>query len=299
MMLRCILGGFIWSLVLILLAFRANSDPLPGAVFLQDIPFKAAGNRFGGFSALHVAPDGVNFTSISDHGAFVTGRFIRDAAERIQSIEIGPVTPLRDEHNHPLGKGRTDSEGLALAADGAAYISFEGPAQVRRYATLHRSGKILPSHRDFAEFGHNRALEALAISPDGTVYTIPEVSSAAGAPFPVYRFRNGNWDQPYNIPRRGPFLVSDATFGPDGRLYLLERAVLVFAGFATRLRRFDLGPAGLTNDETLLETKPGTFGNLEGLAIWRDFKGLRATMVADDNFGDFLRSQIVEYRLPD
>lgn len=297
-MLRGILCGFIFLLVLILAPLRVIADPPHRAMFLQDIPFLVEASRFGGFSALHIAPGGVKFILISDRGAFVTGRFLRDATGSIESIEIGALTPLRDQNSDLLGEGLTDSEGLALAADGSAYVSFEGPAQVRHYASLNGSGKILPSHRDFADLGENLALESLAIAPDGSVYTIPESSSATDAPFPVYRFRDGGWDQPFTIPRRGPFLVSDVTFGPDGRLYLLERSVVIFAGFATRLRRFDLGVAGITNDVTLFETKPGTFGNLEGLTIWRDSKGLRATMAADDNFSDFLRSHIVEYRLP-
>ena len=56
---------------------------------------------------------------------------------------------------------------------------------------------------------------------------------------------------------------------------------------------------GLTAERTLLQTDPGTFDNLEGLAVWRDATGLRATMISDDNFLALFRSQIVEFRLPE
>lgn len=99
-------------------------------------------------------------------------------------------------------------------------------------------------------------------------------------------------------PRGGGFLVSDAAIGPDHRLFVLERAHFGPGGFATRLRRFD-PPDPLSHETAVLQTEPGVHDNLEGLASWRDAKGLRATMVSDDNFSSLLRSEIVEYRLPD
>jgi hypothetical protein len=43
----------------------------------------------------------------------------------------------------------------------------------------------------------------------------------------------------------------------------------------------------------------GTHDNLEGLDVWADAEGLRATMISDDNFRFFQRTEIVDYRLPD
>jgi hypothetical protein len=53
-----------------------------------------------------------------------------------------------------------------------------------------------------------------------------------------------------------------------------------------------------TEIETVLQTRLGDHGNLEGLAVWRDTDGLlRLTMVSDDNFLSFLPGEIVEYVL--
>jgi hypothetical protein len=61
-----------------------------------------------------------------------------------------------------------------------------------------------------------------------------------------------------------------------------------------------LGAKSFDKGEILLETPVGLYDNLEGVSIWRDDAGhLTATMVSDDNFAFFLRSEIVEYRLPD
>ncbi len=285
--------------LLVMAGFRSSAGPLPVAGFLQDVPFHGHGSLFGGFSALHLSPDGLNFVAVSDHGAFVTGQFERDATGRILSISTGVVTPLLGHEGKTLKPGRTDSEGLAIAQDGTTYISFEGPARVLQYPLLGGTANNLPSPPAFAAMAENSSLESLAMDEAGTLYTLPEESDAPDRPFPVFRFVHGVWDQPFTLPRRGPFLVSDATFGPDGRFYILEREFLGLGGFSTRVRRFDLTTAGLTHEKTLLETAPGTFDNLEGLSVWRDAKGLRATMVTDDNFLPFFRSQIVEYRLPD
>jgi hypothetical protein len=287
------------TLLLILAGFRGSAGPLPATGFLQDIPFHGHGALFGGFSALHLSPDGLTFVALSDHGAFVTGQFDRDASGRILSISTSAVTPLVGRDAKPLRPGRNDSEGLAIAPDSTTYVSFEGQARVLHYSKLGSAAKPMPSHPDFAEMDGNKSLESLAINKGGELLTLPEDSGLAARVFPVYRFRDGVWDRPFTLPRRGSFLVSDATFGPDGRFYILERQFLGLGGFASRVRRFDLTPNGATNETTLLQTDPGAFDNLEGLAVWRDAKGLRATMVSDDNFFPFFRSQIVEYRLPD
>ena len=83
--------------------------------------------------------------------------------------------------------------------------------------------------------------------------------------------------------------------GPDGRLYLLERAFDGF-GFRTRVRSFamtggDLGPGRVLVQSTLRE-----FDNLEGLGVWRDGSGaIRLTMISDDNFRRFQSTQFVEF----
>ena len=72
--------------------------------------------------------------------------------------------------------------------------------------------------------------------------------------------------------RDGDFLVVDADFGPDGKLYVLERD-FGWLGFRTRVRRFALGPDGLGDEVTLLETPFGELDNMEGISVWRDAAG--------------------------
>ena len=94
---------------------------------------------------------------------------------------------------------------------------------------------------------------------------------------------------------RDGFAVTGADLGPDGRLYVLERN-FTGLGFRSRLRRVNMDGS---EEEILLTTPTGTHDNLEGVAIWADDQGLRATMISDDNFRFFQRTEVVDYRLPD
>ena len=112
----------------------------------------------------------------------------------------------------------------------------------------------------------------------------------------MYRFLSGAWDIPFSIPRRGTHLVVGADVGPDNRLYVLERN-FTGIGFQSRVRRFNMDGSG---EETLLDTANGTHDNLEGISVWRDATGaLRITMISDDNFRFFQKTEIVEYQISD
>lgn len=45
-----------------------------------------------------------------------------------------------------------------------------------------------------------------------------------------------------------------------------------------------------------MQSEVGRHDNLEGLSVWQDAQGVRLTMVSDDNFMFFQRTEFVEYR---
>jgi len=255
---------------------------------------------FGGFSAIEVDADGAGFWALSDRATLWRGQIVRDAGGQMLAAEAVAHWPLHNIEGAPLRGHETDAEGLAMAPDGGLFISFEGLTRVVLYARPDAPSAPLPRPEAFRSMQGNSALEALAIGPDGALYTLPERSGRLDAPFPVWRFRDGIWDQPFVVPRDATWLPVGADFGPDGRLYLLERDYWGLVGFLSRVRRFELTEAGLTGGEVLIETRVRTHDNLEGISVWRDAAGaLRVTMIADNNFRAFQRNEIVEYRIGD
>lgn len=282
------------ALTLMLVAETAAAQSLE---FVSRTGWRMADARFGGFSSLEVSQDGKSFVSTGDKGVVAEGQFIRSNGQ-LQGVENVRLAPLLDAKGKPRRSWRTDAEGLAISTSGQIFVSFEALHRVVAYSNLSSAARDLPQHRQFKGLQLNSGLEALAIDAQGRLYTFPERSGELDRPFPVYRYSNGRWERRGKIPRSGGFLCVGADFGPDGRLYVLERSFHGLRGFATRVRSFEVTNAGLTDEHELLRTLPGTHDNLEGIAVWQTETGaLRVTMVSDNNFRVFQRTEFVEYRM--
>ncbi|WP_417207797.1 esterase-like activity of phytase family protein [Antarctobacter sp.] len=267
----------------------------PKAEFMGRIDWPASMHRLGGFSGLEVTDDGTRFVALSDRSRIVTGQFIRKGG-RLVGVENAPAVRLRTERSRFLSRALNDAEGLALSASNVTYISFEGTHRVWAYKD-YGTAIPLPRPEAFSLMAGNAGFEALAIDAQDRLYTLPERSGQLTRPFPVWRYDGTDWAQVFTLPRRGGFLPVGADFGPDGRFYLLERGFSGIA-FRTRVRRFTLSDDRIVREEVLIETPAHRHGNLEGLSVWRDAAGaLRLTMVSDDNFMSFQRSEFVEYRV--
>ncbi len=280
-------------LALILLASPAIAQP----VFVRDsvLTLRNDSDDFGGFSGLHVFENGLDFVAITDRGNLLNGVFQRVDGS-IAGVSYAPLLPILDTKGMPLDSNNTDAEGLAIAPNGSLIISFESNNRVMRHVSQTSASEFLPKHVDFNNLQTNSGLEALAVDTNGTIYALPERSGDLDRPFPVYRFRNNRWDTILEVPRRPPFLMVGADV-LDGKLYVLERHLAGIAGFSTRIRRFTIGEA-LFDEQTLFTSRSGQFDNLEGISVWRDPMGqIRATVISDDNFNFFQRSQIVEFVL--
>lgn len=267
----------------------------PGVTLVGSYVWAERAADFGGMSGLEISDDGRHFIALSDRGTLRKGEITRENGV-ITALHSTLDTPLHISDGSVVSHRTGDSEGLAVAPDGTVYVSFEGLARVAAYPDVTGPATRIPRDPAFEAMQNNSSLEALAIGPDGALYTLPERSGRNDRPFPVYRFAGGQWSVPFMLPRRGAFLAVGADIGPDGKFYLLERD-FTGIGFRTRVRRFDMTGG---QEETLLQTRTGTFDNLEGISVWRDDTGaIRMTMIADDNFKFFQSTQVVEYRVAD
>lgn len=254
---------------------------------------------FGGFSGIEISDDGSQFHVISDRAWIRWGGIERDASGRIRGLQMAGRAPLQDSKGKRLLPGRLgDSEGLAIGRDGTIWISFEGLDRIARYDDVDGPAVRVPVPPEWKKIQVNEGFEALAVTPEGDLLTLPEYAPEGGD-FPVWRYRDGRWDQPFTIPAERDWQAVGADMGPDGRLYLLERNFRGLLGFRSRVRRFVLGPDGITSAEQLISTGTLQYDNLEGIAVWEDGLGIRITMVSDDNFLPVQRTELVEYRVTD
>ena len=280
---------------LVCVAVKAMAEPQ--AEYAGSYAWFERGKAFGGFSGLEISGDGSSFMATSDRGSIASGALLRDGNGRITGVDAEPLRPLKNAKGNKLDRYEADAEGLAVRQDGRIYVSFEAFHRVWTYSDPESEAAWLPSHPDFRLFQNNSSLEAIAIGPDGALYTLPERSGQITNPFPVYRYMGGEWSVPFAIPRRGELLPVGADFGPDGRFYLLERHLSLFR-FSSRVRSFRMDGDAISDERLVFESSPGKHDNLEGIAVWRDAAGdIRLTMISDDNFNDFQRTEFVEYRL--
>lgn len=270
------------------------------AEYIGSVVWHDRGDRHhGGVSGLLLSEDGTSFVVVSDRAAMTTGRFDREDGHIIR-VRADPFRPLIDPAGRRLKNENVDAEGLTRLPNGDVLVSFEGRGRIGRMNTDTAMVTEQPVPQDFRSLQINSGLEALATDPQGRPIAIPERSGKLDRPFPVYRRDGKRWSVPYAVRRDGgPFLVVGADTGPDGRLYVLERNFAKWRGFSSRVRSFAFGANGLEDERLVLQSSIGQHDNLEGLAVWRDASGmLRLTMVSDDNFIPFQRTEFVEYRLP-
>ncbi len=249
-----------------------------------------------GVSGLEVADDGARFTAVTDRGWWLEGRFER-RGEAMTAVEIETIEPIIGQDGFPVAARRvgdwSDAEGLAIAPDGTVWVSFERWAHVWRFDRVFGTANWIKDHPTFYDHAENWQLEAAAIAPDGTVYVFSEKPLPEG--FPIYRLGEDNlWVIDGYLPEQDVFAIVGADFAPDGSLYLLERKLVVGLWWQNRIRRVQLDG---TEDRILWTGERGEYGNLEGIAVWEDEKGLRLTLVSDNNGSAKELTQFVEFRL--
>jgi hypothetical protein len=267
----------------------------PNLRLLSNVTWSQSDSWFGGFSGAEVSENGTRISLISDRGTLVMADMIRENGT-LAAMQLRAQIPLAGAHGAALSNAESDPEGLAIDRQGRAFVSFEHDHRVARINL--KTGHVTDGTKSpaFTKFELNSGLEALAVDPIGTLYTLPERSGGKRTPFPLFTFVNGAWLVAHHIPRRGPFMPVGADFSGDGLFYLLERAATPL-GFRSRIRRFDLSADDL-KEETLLTTSPGRYDNLEALSIWKNAAGQTfLTLISDDNFLAIQQTQIVEYEL--
>ncbi|MEM1340732.1 MAG: esterase-like activity of phytase family protein [Pseudomonadota bacterium] len=257
-----------------------------------------------GLSGLIMAEDGGSVLVVSDRG-----RLFEATLERGDDGEILAIVAWQSrELLPPEGTDwpdtwlYKDSEGLAAMPDGRIAVSYEG---LHRIALHERDGTFrrwfgIPDSFE-GVLAVNEGFEAVAATQDGLVIALPEAWPSDPDRVPIVARRDASeWDVLAWLPVSHGFAPVGLDIDEQGRFYLLERRFHMLRGFSSRLRRFVIDDGEISQLETLLETRFGRFGNLEGLSLWRRADGtLIAAAIADNNENRWQARDMVEWALPD
>lgn len=294
----------VWLIAGLAFAAAAPAQPAAGAPVAEVMGvyrWTMDDPDFGGLSGFDLYPDGRRFRAVTDRGHTLSGALTRDATGRATGVQGVAMQPLLDGAGRPVSDADVDAEGLALGPGDSFFVSYELKHRVVLYPDENSPAALYsaPIARDLATLYINEGIEALAFSDAGDLYAITERPLAPGSGlFPVLRLRNGQWSIPFHIRKDGNWQVTSADFGPDGRLYVLERDYWGFVGFKSRIRRFTITGNSIGQEQTLFSSLAGQYENLEGLAAWLGPDGATwLTAVSDDNFNPFQKTSLVDFRI--
>ena len=282
------------------LAFWAEaSNPKAGtAEHLSTYRWQIAQEWFGGFSGLELSADGTKLVTISDRGQLVSADIQREDGVIVGIGNVGHGKVLNHKGESPFPAHRRDGEGLAQLADGTLIVSFEGRHRVEAFEDPEATPTLFPRGDWFKKMSGNAGLEALAVDPSETLFVMPESPFRHPEIIQVFTLKGQEWPLAFTLTRDLKFKPVGADFGPDGRLYVLERGFNGI-GFRTRARSFHVDENGASDEKLLFRNGIGGHDNLEGISVWRDSEGrIRLTMISDDNFRLIQRTELVEYVIP-
>ena len=299
------------------LEIRSSSQPFkiddPSAktvgrlVWRGGITMTANSRQFGGWSDLHVSPDGKSLTSISDEGAWLTATVEYDGEANLAGLSNGRIGQLHGLDGRLIAsKVEGDAEAMARLPDGSWLVAFERDHRLWRYATLSATPVAVEGPPEIGRQPPNGGVEAMTTLADGRVIAISEeysvrpgtvmgwigTSSAGGR----YQWRSFSYA---TIPDFQPTAMAQL---PDGSLALIERAFDMARGVRCRVMRLDtaqLVAGGTVQAEELARlTPPYAVDNLEGIAATRGPRGETLLwLISDDNFNPFQRNILLLFEL--
>ena len=273
------------------------------------LELSAADRRFGGFSALLVAPDGGGITALSDRGNWLTATLVYDSGKLV-GLRDAMMAPIHGLDGKPLNdQNLSDAESIIRLADGALLVGFEGRHRIWRYPaqpeTRPLAGDAEPfdGPPDLARAPVNGGVEAMLQLADGAILVFTEEMPAPGDPGALAAFlQDGEtWRRLSYRPGAG-FKPTSAALLPGGDVLVLERRFTLFGGLAIRLARLDAGRikpgARLTGVELALFRPPLAVDNMEGLAVRPGGVGEALVyLMSDDNFNPLQRTLLLHFAL--
>lgn len=282
------------------IAITASPVPLNGADLAQDRigDFRYAGGlalssadtaRLHGLSDMAVR-SGVNLTAVSDEGDLFKARIVLDKAGRLVGLEDGRISALAGLDGKPLqGKLESDSEGMALLANGDMLISFEQRHRIWLYPADGSPPREAPAPD--AKFPPNGGMEALGPAPELGADAYVAGGEESGQ---TWTCRLSSGCTP------GEVIAKPIEFGlvavtrlPQDRTAWLLRAWDPVRGNRITLTIQDAGGAEVARMDM---ARPLTIDNFEAIAAVPAKDGsVRFYLLSDDNFQSIQRTLLLAF----
>lgn len=285
--------GVVAATAVVALATTARRGTVEPFVWTADIA------DFGGFSGIELTDGGRRLIAVSDAGYLVEGSVERRPDGAIARIGEIAVRRFLQNHGQAVNEFQGDAEALRLDPQGHPVVAFESYVRIARFPTEDMRPEPLNAWDRFRDLWGNAAIEALAIGPDGGMIAILETPRGDAPAYATLLYRGGQtWVAGPGLATDGSFQATDADFGPDGALYVLERRLSILAGYTTRINAYRAAGDGYGAPQVVAETGAGDFGDFEGMDVWADADGrLIATLITDDNFLPDSATVIAEFPL--
>ena len=245
--------------------------------------------RFHGLSDMAIRK-GVDLTAVSDEGDLLKARLVLDKAGRLVGLEGARISALSGLDGKPLqGKLESDSEGMALLANGDMLISFEQRHRIWLYPADGAPPREAPAPD--ASFPANGGMEALGPAPD----LGPDVYLAGG------ETSGQTWTCRLSAGcTAGPVIAKPPEYGlvaltrlPEGRTAWLLRAWDPVRGNRVTLTIQDAHRAEVGRLEL---ARPLTIDNFEAIAAVPAKSGaVRFYLLSDDNFPSSQRTLLLAF----
>lgn len=245
--------------------------------------------RFHGLSDMAIR-NGVDLTAVSDEGDLLKARLMLDKTGRLVGLEGARISALPGLDGKPLqGKLESDSEGMALLANGDMLISFEQRHRIWLYPADGSPPREAPAPD--ASFPANGGMEALGPAPD----LGPDVYLAGGEESgQTWTCRLSAGCTP------GPVIAKPPEFGlvavtrlPQGRTAWLLRAWDPVRGNRVILTVQDAQGADVGRLDL---ARPLTIDNFEAVAAVPAKDGaVRFYLLSDDNFQSSQRTLLLAF----
>lgn len=270
-------------------------------------------DRFGGFSAIEITPDGQRLLSISDSGYWLTAQLTFEQGG-LSGITDVRMADMLDAEGATLEGDHEDAEGLADLGDGRYAVSFERDHRVLAYEVGADWSAIegalptpLPGPPGIERLRNNGGIEGMAPGPNGSIWMAVEDPIIDGRPHTVWQIHTGGGiDLSYNLAVERGFGLTAIAADEDGALILVQRFYSQAIG--NRIRIVRLTPDALeaaraagavVEGELLAEFTPDiTVDNIEGAALATVDGERRLFLISDDNYNDAQRTLLLSFAIP-